>query len=58
MSLVCPKDLKPCCDDLCRGSGCLRLCGVEMVELCKGCGHPEDPYFGLCTCDPEYFDDD
>jgi hypothetical protein len=36
---ICPADLKPCIDDLCYGSGCLRLSGEPMLVKCGGCGH-------------------
>lgn len=53
---ICPRDMKPCCDDLCYGGGCLWLGGEAMLERCPGgCG-------GLvavdgsdnddCRCDP------
>lgn len=54
---LCPKDWKPCCDDLCYGAGCLRT-GQPMYERCSGCGN----YVAIdwsddddCTCD---YDDD
>lgn len=49
---VCPKDLRPCCDDLCHGAGCMDAEGEEMVEICEVCGVPEQD----CNCHD--FDDD
>ena len=58
--LLCPKDYKPCYDDLCRSTGtCFALQGEPMIELCpvckqetkdcecpcKGCGQ-----VGYCSC--------
>jgi hypothetical protein len=37
--MLCPKTLKPCCDDLCHGSGCLAT-GSEMIPTCSQCGGP------------------
>ena len=37
--MLCPKTLKPCCDDLCYGSGCLAT-GSEMIPTCGKCGGP------------------
>jgi hypothetical protein len=59
---ICPKDLKPCIDDLCYGSGCLRLDGEPMLERCPGgCGalvpidgsDPDD----ACECEPSEWDE-
>ena len=57
---VCPIDLKPCIDDLCR-SGCLRAGGEPMLIRCPGgCG----AYVAIdgsdnddCECDPDDRDD-
>jgi hypothetical protein len=59
---ICPADMKPCCDDLCYGGGCMRLGGESMLERCAGgCG-------GLvatdgsdnhdCRCDPVEYEDE
>jgi len=55
----CPKDLKPCIDDLCYGGGCIRMDGAPMYSRCDGCGAliSEDDHED-CTCDNEYYDDD
>ena len=50
---LCPKDGKPCCDDLCHGSGCLRMDGYPMLEVCDHCNgiiDEEMPDCGTCTC--------
>lgn len=58
---ICPKDLKPCCDDICYGAGCIRIIGnPSMLVKCHGgCGgliamDGSDTYD--CTCDRD--DDD
>ena len=35
--MICPKDFKPCCDDLCGGGRCLRT-GHDTLERCHACG--------------------
>ena len=57
--MLCPKDLKPCCDDLCHGGGCLQMDGEPMWHTCSGCGQPvSDSDDLLCRCDPDdYYDD-
>lgn len=57
---VCPKDLKPCMDDICR-SGCLQCPGEDMIDIhkCFTCGNQtsDDPDFDDCTCITEYPED-
>lgn len=51
--MICPKDGSPCCDDLCRGSGCLRMDGYPMLAECDLCGglvDEEMPECSTCTC--------
>lgn len=48
---ICPKDLLPCIDDLCYGSGCMQLGGEPMVAVD---GSDNDD----CECDPEDYEDD
>ena len=59
---ICLATLKGCCDDICYGSGCLKLDGEPMLERCRGgCGalvaidgsDSED-----CECEPEEWDDE
>jgi len=51
---VCPLDLKPCCDDICHSSGCLRLDGEDMMDLCPECHLTIEDC--RCDCDePPYF---
>jgi len=59
---ICPATLKGCCDDICYGSGCLKLDGEPMLERCHGgCGalvaidgsDSED-----CECEPEEWDEE
>ena len=52
---LCPKDFKPCCDDLCYGGGCIYT-GEALYERCLGCGNlVSDDDHEECTC--EYEDD-
>lgn len=48
---VCPVDLKPCCDDICHGAGCVQSEGEDMIEICQFCHKPiiEDE----CDCERE-----
>lgn len=61
--MLCPKDLKPCIDDLCYGGGCI-FTGEAMYSLCSGCGnYSSDDDDMDCTCPPgdddwEEFDDE
>lgn len=58
--MYCPKDLKPCCDSLCRGSLTCFDTGEAMLDLCPGgCGmlvSAEDR--SDCQCEPVLDDDD
>lgn len=61
MSYLCPKDYKPCCDDLCHGGGCLRMGGYAMLQecdVCKGIIDEEIPDCGTCTCGQDDTGDD
>lgn len=51
---MCPVDLKPCCDDICHGAGCLNSEGEDMIELCHECHEPLED----CVCEPDYDDED
>lgn len=53
--MICPKDMKPCCDDLCYSGTCLCMPGVMPYEHCDGCGAlvSEDDH-DACTCEPFY----
>lgn len=57
MGSLCPKDLKPCMDDICRGAGCLET-GEDLLERCPQCKQVYD-YEG-CDCESwvEYSDED
>lgn len=35
---ICPATMKPCLDDICYGSGCLKMPGEPMLTHCIGCG--------------------
>lgn len=51
---LCPKDGMPCCDDLCRGGGCIEMEGYPMLEtcqFCKGIIDEEIPECSTCTCE-------
>lgn len=56
--MICPKDGKGCCDDLCRGSGCMLMDGYPMLEVCHVCKGTIDHEIedcSTCTCgDEEY----
>lgn len=53
--MLCPKDLKGCCDDLCYGGGCI-LTGEAMVYKCA-CGYfVSDDDHSDCMCEPEEYD--
>ena len=57
--MICPKDMRPCCDDLCYGGGCLAMDGAPMLYRCDGCGAwISDDDMIDCQCEPEYFEDD
>ena len=61
MPSICPKDCKPCIDDLCRGSGTCMRTGTEMWEQCSICHQVYSEEYGVeCACDPDddYADDD
>ena len=57
---VCPVDLKPCCDDICHGAGCLNSEGEDMIELCHTCGKPiiYEFFDDCCECYADDFDDE
>lgn len=56
----CPKDGKPCIDDLCHGGGCLRMHGAPMLFKCPGgCGALiSDDDTMDCMCDDDYYPED
>lgn len=60
--MLCPKDGKYCCDDLCHGGGCMMMGGYAMLEICQSCGGAIDteiPECSTCACDrDDYYDDD
>ncbi len=47
---ICPKDLKYCIDDCCRGAGCVQMQGEPMLHTCRKCGAIQE-YFVLYGCD-------
>lgn len=53
--MLCPKDSKPCLDDLCHGAGCLQMDGYPMLVQCDRCGDLIEDC-SSCTC--EDADDD
>ena len=56
---ICPKDGKPCVDDLCRGSGVCMRTGMEMWETCPMCHRVFSDEFDIrCACEPDYEPDD
>ena len=49
----CPKDLKPCPDDVCRGSGsCLEI-DAPLLKKCPRCGALFDDEVLFCECPPD-----
>ncbi len=58
MGTICPKDFKPCIDDMCRGSDMCALGGGELISKCTACGGLQCDFFDNCTCDPWYQDDE
>jgi hypothetical protein len=52
---LCPLDLRPCIDDICWNSGCLRDNGEAMVERCPGCQGliSVDGSQNNCECDED-----
>lgn len=55
--MYCPKDFKPCIDDLCRGGGCLEMGGAQMYEKCIGCGaFISDDDHDACTCEEDDYE--
>lgn len=49
MSVICPKDGKYCCDDICNGGMCART-GREPFIRCHECGQTV-LYDQPCDCD-------
>ena len=45
---ICPKNFRPCIDDLCYAGDCLALPGVPPLTHCGGCGE----LVGLDGSDP------
>ena len=55
--MFCPKDLKPCIDDLCYGGGCMERNGAEMLYRRSGCkALISEGDMWDCTC--ELYDED
>lgn len=50
--MICPKDGKPCCDDLCYGGGCL-YGGGPNFPLCPACGSTVDDLGECPLCDDD-----
>ncbi len=56
MATICPKDFRPCPDDLCRGSGVCLENGYELLEMCAICRKAYSRDLDIeCACD---FDDE
>ena len=57
--MICPKDMRVCCDDLCYGGGCLAMDGAPKLYKCDGCGAwISDDDMMDCQCEPDYFEGD
>lgn len=51
--MICPKDLRPCIDDLCYGGGCIEMDGAPMYYKCS-CGQlVSDDDMDNCLCEPD-----
>lgn len=53
---ICPATSAGCIDDICYGSGCLKMDGEEMLEKCSGCGGMIGIRGGSreeCECEPD-----
>lgn len=60
--MICPKDNKPCIDDICYGCGCVQMDGYPMLKICDICHGTIDSEIldlGTCTCDEDddFYDD-
>ena len=52
--MLCPKDLKPCMDDLCRGGGGCFYTGEALYRKCECGAYVSDEDDMDCTCEPDY----
>lgn len=53
MASICPKDMHPCVDDLCRGSGVCLVTQTELLEQCPVCHQPYQYELSIpCGCEP------
>ena len=55
--VYCPKDLKPCIDDLCYGGSCLLLPGECPLTKCDGCNQLiaiDGSFSDWCECEDEW----
>lgn len=50
MSTICPKDGKPCIDDVCRGCGICAITGTELWDQCPHCHGVYLAEFGVDCC--------
>jgi hypothetical protein len=57
MASICPKDMKHCLDDCCRGSGICGATGRELLEWCAVCSQPYDDFID-CDCGDAWDDYD
>ncbi len=51
MSVICPKDMLFCPDDLCNGGGSCVRTGETPLEQCAGCRNIVDPDLDGAYCD-------
>lgn len=54
--MICPKDFKPCMDDICVYS-CIRMPECEPLAQCHVCRQIVGPDVD-CACEPEPYDYD
>lgn len=58
MPTICPEDCRPCCDDICRGTGVCGISGQSMFDTCNLCHAIYSEEFAIdCECS-QHVDDD
>lgn len=54
MASICPKDMRECPDDVCRGTGTCAQSGAELMERCAVCGHVYSRDYDIeCACESD-----